>query len=334
MSLPILIIYTGGTVGMQPSANGYVPVASIADLLHDKLAQQSVSFEVVEFSTPIDSANLTPNDWLRLRACLLEHWHNYTGFVVLHGTDTMAYSASALSFLLQGMDKPVIFTGSQIPLLEARNDALPNLITALKLATYPITEVCLYFHHHLLRGNRSRKLHTTSFAAFESPNYPWLAESGVHIEFHPERLLQQGSGVQYTGALKFTQGEVCILAMQPHITGQLIEQIIASGVRGLILQSYGVGNPPAANQAFMHSLQQANQQGVVVLNTSQCVYGAVYQDTYASGAMLQQCGVVSGRDITPEAAFSKLSCLLAQHQDSDYIRQQMCTVLAGEMAQA
>lgn len=331
MNKRILIIYTGGTIGMQPSPQGYTPVASIESLLREKLSQSVVPFDVLELEPAIDSSNLSPQDWTKLSAILIQQWQAYDGFVVLHGTDTMAYTASALSFLLQGINKPVILTGSQIPLLEARNDALNNVTTALTLATYPIPEVCIYFHGRLLRGNRSRKLRSTGFDAFDSPNFPHLAEVGIHIELHKEHLLN--TGTPHFSSPDFQEEAVCILPIQPCISANLINNILSTGtVKGLILQSYGVGNPPDTNQAFIQSLKQATEQGVIVLNTTQCLQGSVHQGAYATGATLNEIGVIAGADITPEAAFAKLCCLFAQELDIPTIRQKMTQSLAGEIS--
>lgn len=330
MTQRILIIYTGGTIGMQPSPQGYIPVASIEDLLQEKLAQQNVSFDVLELEQAIDSSNLRLDDWKTLNEILKSQWQAYAGFVILHGTDTMAYTASALSFLLPHIDKPIILTGSQIPLLEARNDALSNLITALQLATYPIPEVCIYFHDRLLRGNRSRKLHSTRFDAFGSPNFPHLADIGIQLELHATHLLPAKKPCFISP--NFSQIEVCTLPIQPSISGALIDSLLNNpNLKALILQSYGVGNPPDANREFMHSLQRTIDQGIVVLNTTQCPEGSVHQGAYATGAALNNMGVIAGRDITPEAAFAKLCCLFAQELDIPTIRKKMTQSLAGEI---
>lgn len=332
----VLIIYTGGTIGMQMSATGYVPVAGFETLLQEKLnagaAMQLPDFDVVEFEHLIDSSNLLPAHWNQIAAQLIDQWQAYDGFIVLHGTDTMAYSAAALSFMLQGLDKPVIFTGSQIPLAELRNDALDNLLTSLILAgNYQLPEVCVFFNGRLLRGNRSSKLKSTGFDAFDSPNYPWLGQAGIHIDIHQHLLLARRE--QRFVNPEFADDAVRVLQIYPGVSAAMVRDMLAAEhVRGLIMVSYGVGNPPDANQALMDVLTEANQRGVVIVNLTHCLQGKVSQGAYATGATLNTIGVLPGSDMGLEAAFTKLNFLLATEDSVDDIRRMMTESICGELS--
>ena len=289
---------------------------------------------MVELAQPIDSADLRPGHWPVIANALLDHWHSHDGFVVLHGTDTMAWSASALSFLLRGTDKPVIFTGSQIPLSEPRSDALDNVEAALLFAsTSPVREVGLYFGHRLLRGNRSRKLATARFDAFDSPNCPPLAEVGIDIALHREPVLPTVE--KQFSVPAFDDQAVAVLTLHPGISGAAVEALTGNPrVRGLILCSYGVGNAPLGDRSLINALERVVARGIVVLNTTQCLVGGVSQETYATGAALAGIGVVSAGDMTLEAAFAKLHFLLACDRQGDDLRLALQTPLCGEMSTA
>ena len=336
MKSNVLIIHTGGTIGMHPSDQGYVPVAGFNELLQQKLSKQAQQnlphFEILEFEKLIDSSNIQPSDWTRLGHTLVEHYHDYDGFVVLHGTDTMAYTASALSFILQGLDKPVILTGSQIPLIEPRNDALDNLITALVLAgNYPIPEVCIFFNGRLLRGNRACKLRATGFDAFDTPNCPWLGQAGIHIELQEHLLLERGAPRFLVP--DFDPSAVSLLHLYPGMPGRIAEQLLADPqLKGLLIRSFGVGNPPDKNRELMEALEQASARGQVVVNLTQCLQGKVSQGAYATGATLNNIGVVPGSDLTVEAAFTKLHFLIATGQPAPRIRELMQTPICGEQS--
>lgn len=238
-------------------------------------------------------------------------WADFDGFVVLHGTDTIAYTASALSFMLRGTDKPVILTGSQIPLVAPRSDATENLQASILLAACAsIREVCVYFGRRLLRGNRCSKLKSSAFDAFDSPNDPWLAEVGIDIDVHCDRLLPQGSRAFTVPA--FDAQEVVVLQIYPGIPARVVEAVLGSqAVRGLILRCYGVGNAPDADPQWMVVLAAAVARGIAAVNTTQCPTGSVAQGAYATGTTLGRIGVVPGGDMTLEAAFAKLHVLLA-----------------------
>ena len=331
----VLMLYTGGTIGMQPSPQGYVPCAGLAERLAAHLAlgdpYRLPAFDVVEMQPLIDSAELMPEAWNRLVAALESHWQAYDAFVILHGTDTMAYSAAALSFMLGALNKPVIFTGSQIPLGEPRSDALNNVVSALQLAAHPATpcEVGLVFHDRLLRGNRARKVRTQGLDAFDSPNFPWLAEIGIGITFpQPSALL---SGVPHFAPLQLDDESVAVMPLHPGMSLRRAKALLEdAALKGLVLHSYGVGNPPSFDGELLDALKAANERGVALLNVTQCAQGEVVQGAYATGAALNQAGVIAGGDITLEAAVAKLTVLIGQELSGPALRRALSAPLRGE----
>lgn len=357
----LLILHTGGTIGMLPSPTGYVP----ADGFPDRLAQHLSGslgnqpgghgtdtlpdYRLIELEPLIDSADLAPADWNRIVAALAEHWHDYEGFIVLHGTDTLAYTASALSFMLGPLDKPVVLTGAQIPLGEPRSDAINNLTTALLMAADPTAprEVCIAFHDRLLRGNRARKVRSLGFDAFDSPDAPWLGEAGIALSFTPGLSLAPGeseAGARAKGdsAAAFTPdvtrrdfapGAVAMLPVHPGLSVAVLDAVLGDpALKGLVLQTYGVGNPPSLEGALIERLARASQAGIAILNVSQCQQGQVVQGAYASGAALNAAGVIPGADLTPEAALTKLQVLIADGLEGLALRAALATPLRGEMS--
>ena len=280
---------------------------------------------------PIDSANLQPSHWTEIALALQTHWADYDGFVVLHGTDTLAWSASALSFMLAGADKPVVFTGSQIPWVESRTDARANLESALLFAAQPaIREVTVFFGQQLLRGNRSSKLSSTHLSAFGSPNYPALAHANIELQLFHDRLLTPTKRAFTAPTLH--EDAVAVLSVYPGMQASVIDAMRHSGAaRGLILRSYGAGNVPATNSAWMAALQRATAEGLVVVNVTQCLSGGVAHGAYQTSAALDDMGVISGADMTLEAAFAKLHYLLATASDAAPIRAHMASSLHGEL---
>lgn len=335
MTSTVLVLHTGGTIGMSQSPGGHRPMDGFGEVLLQALNSGNKSgmpdFEIIELDALIDSANLQPANWVDIANSLLSRWDDYAGFVVLHGTDTMAWTASALSFMLKGTDKPVILTGSQIPLIEPRSDALDNVRTAIMLATEKsLREVCIYFDRLLMRGNRSRKLRSNAFNAFDSPNCPYLATIGIRVKLNTERWLAPSA--QDFQVPTFEPDAVAVLPIYPGISAQLAAAVLDSPARrGLILESYGVGNVADANADLMDVLASAVKRGVVVVNTSQCPTGAVEQGTYATGAALDRMGVVPVGDMTPEACFAKLHYLLGIHDSPETIRTLLRRSLCGEM---
>ncbi|GGC87534.1 asparaginase [Vreelandella lutescens] len=333
----VLMLYTGGTIGMQPSPQGYVPSAGLAERLAAHLAlgdpYRLPAFDVVEMQPLIDSAELMPEAWNRLVAVLENHWQAYDAFIILHGTDTMAYSAAALSLMLGALNKPVIFTGSQIPLGEPRSDALNNVVSALQLAAHPATpcEVSLLFHDRLLRGNRARKVRTQGLDAFDSPNFPWLAEIGIGITFpQPSALL---SGEPSFSPLQLDDEAVAVLPLYPGMSLRRAKALLAEpSLKGLVLHSYGVGNPPSFEGELLSALHAANERGVALLNVTQCAQGEVVQGAYATGAALNQAGVIAGGDMTLEAAVAKLIVLIGQGLTEPVLRKALSAPMRGEQS--
>ena len=335
MSAEVLIIYNGGTIGMQPSTQGYTPVPG-----YPQQQMQSIpafakpalpTYDIIEQHPLIDSAHMHPDRWWGI-AKLIEQYHDrYRGFVILHGTDTLAYTASALPFMLENLRKPVILTGSQIPLCEIRNDAQENLVTSLMIAAhYPIPEVCLYFGGKLMRGCRSTKLDATGFQAFFSPNYPLLGEVGIEIEIYWNRIrsMPQRQPLR-TRALH--QATVGALRLFPGISASVLANMLRPPLQGLVLETFGVGNAPSNDPMFLRVLKEATAAGIVLVNCTQCSKGRIRQDAYAAGHALGDCGVVSGEDLTTEAALAKLYYLLSEGHTPSQVREAMTTNLRGEM---
>ncbi|OKL38626.1 asparaginase [Pontibacter flavimaris] len=315
----ILIIYTGGTVGMvfDEKEQHLMPFNFSQITEHvPELRQFNYLLTVLSIEPAIDSSNVSVQDWLMLARLIEENYQKYDGFVVLHGTDTMAYSASALSYLLENLQKPVIFTGAQVPIGRIRTDARENLITALQIAATKkegrsvVPEVCIYFRNLLLRGNRSKKVESSHFDAFKSGNYPPLAETGIDIEYSYEHILphpQQPFKAHHT-----LNDKVAILKLFPGITPQVVQSILqAPGLQGLVLETFGSGNAPTVPW-FLELLQDAVGRDILILNVSQCDEGRVDQGRYETSKYLLNMGVIGGADITTEAAISKLMYVLAQ----------------------
>ncbi|MFT6977501.1 MAG: L-asparaginase [Shewanella psychromarinicola] len=329
----IYVAYTGGTIGMQKTANGFVPVAgfltdcvqSMPEFYHDEMPH----FVIHEYSPLIDSSNMAPPDWQLIANDIQANYDKYDGFVILHGTDTMAYTASALSFMLQGLSKPVIVTGSQIPLAQLRSDGQINLLNSLYIAAnYPVAEVCLFFNNKLFRGNRSTKAHADGFDAFASPNFPMLLEAGIKIN------LKAGKITKPTGAplevVTISPQPVGVVTLYPGISTDIFNNILQQPVKALILLTFGVGNAPQ-DKKLLETLKQADERGIVLVNLTQCFQGKVNMAGYATGNALAQAGVIGGADMTVEAALAKLHYLLSIGLTSAQIKQRMQQNLIGEL---
>lgn len=336
MKKRVYIANTGGTIGMKRTAQGYAPAAGH---LEEQMAQISAlksaampDYDLHEYDPLLDSANMTPDDWLKIAQDIADHYDDYDGFVVLHGTDTMAYTASALPFMLDGLGKPVIVTGSQIPLCEVRNDARENLITAMMLAAdYPIPEVCVYFGDKLMRGCRTVKVNANGFAAFDSPNFPPLGRVGIGIELNQEVIRPFPPATTPLTVHPLNRSRISTLRLFPGISADIVRHILQSPLKALVLEAYGVGNGPDHDQAFIAVLNEACQRGVVIVDCTQCFTGSVDLNDYATGSSLAAAGVISGYDLTVEAALAKLFYLLSQDLSPETIKALMQTDLRGEL---
>jgi len=334
-SQKVYIAYTGGTIGMKKTPNGYAPeagyLAGLMGEISDLRDPAIPHYTIHEYDPLLDSANIQPSDWNALAQDIAAHYDDYDGFVVLHGTDTMGYSASALAFMLEGLGKPVVFTGAQIPLCEIRSDARENLVTAMLIAAnYRIPEVCLYFGSKLLRGCRTSKVHASGFDAFDSPNYPPLGDAGIYIDINWDAV----QAPPPTTPLKVQPiGGHLLAALRvfPGISADLVEYVAQSPLKGLVLEAYGVGNAPTRNADFLAALQRAHERGVVIVDCSQCLRGRVDLGSYATGSSLADAGVVSGYDMTTEAALAKLYYLFSAGYSAAQVEMLMGQNLRGEL---
>lgn len=292
-----------------------------------------VRYDVIEHDPLLDSANLDLSHWTRFASLVGDHYDRYDGFVVLHGTDTMAYTASALSFVLDGLAKPVVLTGSQLPLARARSDGMDNLLTALWVAARSgIPEVMLAFHHQVFRGNRSTKRDAVGFDAFASPNHPPLVEAGITMRVRRDHALPApppGTPFRVHTSLS---AQVAALRLYPGITRDILANFLRPPLEGLVLETYGTGNAPDTRRDLIEVIEEATARGVVVLNVTQCLKGKVGAE-YQAGRALAEAGVLAGSDLTPEAALTKLCWLLGRSELSrDDVRRLVVTPLRGEMS--
>ncbi len=336
MTKRVYIANTGGTIGMKKTDKGYAPVpgylAEQMTHISGLNAPSMPDYDLHEYAPLLDSSNMTPDDWLKIAQDIAARYDEYDGFVILHGTDTMAYTASALPFMLEGLRKPVILTGSQIPLCETRNDAHENLITAMILAAeYPIPEVCLYFGDKLMRGCRTIKVNASRFDAFDSPNYLPLGRVGVDIEIAWGRIrpLPPLSTPLLINSLN--KNRISTLRLFPGISADIVDNMLQPPLKGLVLEAYGVGNGPDHDLEFIAVLKEASERGVIIVDCTQCFSGTVALDEYATGTALAAAGVISGYDLTVEAALAKLFYLLSQELPTETIKSLMQTDLRGEL---
>jgi L-asparaginase len=335
MKKRILIINTGGTISSVKKGHGYEPlqgyVSSVLETISALSNPDMPNYVIKEYQPLLDSSNMTVSEWNRIAADIATEHANFDGFVIFHGTDTMAYTASALSFMLENLDKPVIITGSQIPLSEARNDAVDNVITSLWLCAHqPINEVCVYFNQQLLRGNRAQKISAQQFNAFDSPNFPHLATIGIHIELHHEHLLP--SSKKPFRLQTINPHFIANFRLFPGFASDVLSYMLHQPIRGLVLETYGAGNAQNNDPLFLKLLADACKRGVVIVNCSQCPQGRVEMNQYATGYSLKKAGLISGHDMTPEAAHCKLLYLLSKYPDVEEVKTLMETALCGELS--
>ena len=334
----ILIVYTGGTIGMEHDDSGSLRALNFNQIVKraPSLRNLALKLTVISFPEPIDSSNVSIADWQSLGYIIFENYNHYDGFVVLHGTDTMSYTASAISYMLQGLNKPVIFTGAQLPISAIRSDARPNLVTALEIASAKIDdqpvvpEVCIYFDYQLMRGNRSFKKRSSQFSAFGCENYPIMAKAGISILYNQDVIKKYKPDEN----LEFHQGfceDVIVLKLFPSLKESYIRHMLGiPGLQGVVLESYGSGNAPT-DQWFLDSLKEANDKGIIIYNVSQLIGGVVMHGRYETSKYLEQAGVISGADITREAAVTKLMFLLGTEADKDVIKQKLKVPICGEL---
>lgn len=337
----VLLIYTGGTIGMKEDpVDGTLKPFDFKGILQEvpELRKFAFRIDARTFSPLIDSSDVEPSIWQALARLIKEEYDRYDGFVVLHGTDTMAYSASALSFMLDNLRKPVIFTGSQLPIGRPRTDGKENLISAVEIASAKdnngeakVPEVCIYFNSKLLRGNRSTKINATGFDAFSSPNYPPLATAGIHIDYDDRVICHPEAGTEALEISTELDTRVSILKVHPGITEQVVRDILlGNGSRAVIIETYGSGNA-ISKPWFLELVRQASNTGKILLNVTQCLCGNVDMDLYATGRALKDSGVVSGKDITTESALAKLFCLMGKHGSNEEVKALLGQALKGEI---
>lgn len=336
----VLLIYTGGTIGMgHNKQNGALEPLDFNHLKSNmpELASLDTDIDVYQFTPPIDSSDMTPQLWSKLVSIIHESYNTYDGFVILHGTDTMAFTASALSFMLENLTKPVILTGSQLPIGQLRTDGKENLTTSIEIAsahhadgTPIVPEVCIYFSGSLLRGNRSTKSNADRFNAFESNNYPHLADAGVTINYHEEHILKPDFSRPMIPHFQ-TDNNVIVFTLFPGIEEHIIRHVIDTPeLKSVVMRTYGSGNAPQKDW-LMKSLHEGTKRGVTIVNISQCAAGSVEMARYDTGFQLKNAGVISGYDSTVECAIAKLMFLQAEYSDPLIIRELMNTSIAGEI---
>lgn len=336
----VLLIYTGGTIGMiENPATGTLESFNFDLLLNHvpELKRFNYRISSYQFDPPLDSSDMEPSLWAKLVKIIAYNYDNYDGFVILHGTDTMSYTASALSFMLENLNKPVILTGSQLPIGTLRTDGKENLITAIEIAaaknsdgTPIVPEVCIFFENHLMRGNRTGKINAEHFNAFRSFNYPPLAKAGIHIKYEPHLILKPDPSKPLKPHY-LLDTNVVILTLFPGLSESIVNSLLhVPGLKAVILKTYGSGNAPQ-KEWFIRQIKEAIDRGIIIVNITQCTSGIVEMERYETGIKLPQAGVISGYDSTPEAAVTKLMFLLGHELTHMEIRIKMNSCLAGEI---
>ena len=342
MERSILIIYTGGTIGMkQDPVDFTLKPFNFGQILSEvpEIRKFVCRVDTYSFSPLIDSSDAQPEFWIDLARLIKKEYANYDGFVVLHGTDTMSFTASALSFMLENLEKPVVFTGSQLPIGMLRTDGKENLISAVEIAAAAdeqgrpiVPEVTVFFDSHLYRGNRTIKYSAENFWAFRSENAPALADTGIHIKYNLDEIRYPK---QYGNPLKISETldtDVAILKIFPGMRENMVRALFATeGLRAVILETFGSGNAPT-QKWFLDIISEADRRGLIIMNITQCIAGCVDMEAYATGIELKKMGVVSGYDSTLEAALAKLFYLMGKYADNDVVKRELNKNLRGEIS--
>jgi L-asparaginase len=342
MTTKVLIVYTGGTIGMKQDSESLALVPfNFNQILQEvpELRKFNLSIDAYSFDPAIDSSDVRPQFWVELAELIRDSYSKYDGFVVLHGTDTMAFTASMLSFMLENLEKPVILTGSQLPIGVLRTDGRENLISSIEIAASQrpdgrpcVPEVCVFFDNELYRGNRTYKYSAEFFNAFKSPNYPLLAEAGIHINFNEPAIRFPESWGRPLRISTKLDTRVGILKLYPGMPRQYVDTVLSTkGMRALVIETFGCGNAPG-EPWLLDKLRQAVDEGIVVVNVTQCAAGSVDMDAYATGMTLRNIGIISAYDSTFESALTKLYYLLGKYDDNETVKRKMSENIRGEFS--